>query len=85
MVRFKKKKKKKGGKAAFGYLADEERFEFQLSRFRESKTLAARASLRRSTSARQAEARRGGWGGGCRLHLQTSWAFVLLKRTSDFV
>lgn len=84
MIRFKKKKKKKGGKAAFGYLADEERFEFQLSRFRESKTLAARASLRRSTSARQAEARRGG-GGGCRLHLQTSWAFVLLKRTSDFV
>lgn len=63
MVRFKKKKKKKGGKAAFGYLADEERFEFQLSRFRESKTLAARASLRRSTSARQAEARRGGGGG----------------------
>lgn len=72
MIRFKKKKKKKGGKAAFGYLADEERFEFQLSRFRESKTLAARASLRRSTSARQAEARRGGGGG-----LQITFADLL--------
>ena len=69
------------GEAAFGYLADEGCSEFRRSQFREPKTLAACDCLWPSPSGSKAEAIRG----GCGSHSQTAWAFVLSKRTSDFV